>query len=102
MTRTQSVEVHMPRWQWCTVCTVLVVLIAWGVLTAYSVVQGPFEARMAVEQLKDNAEAYAVARGWAAANLSDVVRYVSVGILALVWGPYIAGMIRYGMARREE
>jgi len=101
MTRTERVEVRLPRWQWRLLATIAIVAIGAAASGLYGSVQGPYEAKMAVQQLQDNPEAYAATRVWAAVHLQDMIRGIMAVCLAGIWVPFGIKVWRFHAAQEE-
>ena len=101
MTRTTQVEVHPPKWQWRLVVTIVLLLVFSGAQWGYSVVQGPIEGSLAVQQAEDDAESYMVGKAAATANVYGILVTAEVLLLLLVWVPYLLAGIRYFKAVEE-
>jgi len=101
MTRTETVEVRLPKWQWRFLATILVIVVGAVASGLYGSIQAPYEARIAAQQLQDNPEAYAATRTWAAVNLLDVIRGIMTVAIAGIWIPFALKVRRYYKAKQE-
>lgn len=102
MTRVQVTEVRMPSWKWRTTVSVLIVAVTWMLIVAYGAVQGPLEAKAAVQQLEDSVQSYAASRTWAASDITGGIKWIAVVALGFVWVPFFAGAARYAAAQEHS
>ena len=102
MNRVSQVEVRLPSWKWRLVVTLLTIAAAWLLVFAYSSVQGPLEAKAAVQQFEDSAEAYAVSRAWAASDVTGAIRRIASLALGFLWVHYGYKLGRYMNAQQSS
>jgi hypothetical protein len=101
MNRVSQVEVQLPSWKWRLVVTVLTIAVAWMLVFAYESVQGPLEAKAAVQQLEDSVQAYAVSRTWAASDVTGAIKCIAAVMLGFLWVPYTYRLSLYMSAQEK-
>lgn len=101
MTRVEQVEVRKPSWKWRLMVSLLIIVVSGTLQFAYGSVQGPLESAAAVQQLEDSAEAYAVARTWAASDITGAIKWIARAFLACIWISYVYGLAKYDTAKKQ-
>lgn len=98
----RQVTVNPPRATWRLVVTGALLLATWAGSAYYSMIQGPFEARISQGQINGSDHEVAMARFVASYDVPSLIWCTGLAVVVLlIWVPYGVRLFRYRKAAAQ-